>query len=152
MALSSAPTLVRPRGPSSRTRTARRYVASLGVRVTFQRPHPGPIDPLHYGQHPLLWCRNRCRYRIHDRPHLFQHGAPRTLDWSQAASSDRHDHAQADALQVRSRSMTLFRAILNLVADTKDMLVLLLYLEGWTSPDPNSSPFTLTVPRTSSRT
>jgi hypothetical protein len=34
------------------------------------------LDPLHLPSDPLLWCWNRRRHRIHDRPHLLQHRAP----------------------------------------------------------------------------
>ncbi len=58
------------------------------------------IDSLYHRQYPMLWCRDRCRHRIHNCSHLLEHGITRTLYWSQTQGRDCNDHAQANALSV----------------------------------------------------
>lgn len=57
-------------------------------------------DPLHHGEHPVLWRGHGGGHRVHDRADCVQHGAACALDGQDADGRDGHDDAQADALQV----------------------------------------------------
>lgn len=86
-------------------------------------------DPLHHGQHPMLWCGNGCRHRVHHRSHLLEHGTPFSLHWSQASSSDCDDYAQADALPVCSMLHVTAVCDSPCRADTKGKSALRSFLE-----------------------
>jgi hypothetical protein len=50
----------------------------------------------------MLWCWYGRRYRVLNGIDQFQHGSARSVDWTNAHGRHSHDHAQADALQVRT--------------------------------------------------
>lgn len=41
-------------------------------------------DPLHLPSDPMLWSWNRCRYRVHNRPHLLKHRTSLHVDGKEA--------------------------------------------------------------------
>ena len=52
-------------------------------------------DPLYHRVHPMLWCRYRRGYRIHDGDDIQQHGTPCPIKRPEAQGCNCHDHAKA---------------------------------------------------------
>ena len=61
-----------------------------------------PADPLHHRIDSLLWCRDRCRYRVYNSSHLIEYGNACSADRTETARCNGDDNAEANAFQVYS--------------------------------------------------